>query len=429
MSFILRSVTLFILCLMLLLNVLMPVHAANYTARWFIETNTHSINIDNTNSSNDQTELSERVKNSVWLEIISDEVITNKINVESITVNGLFIEKTKSGPIYTIKNIKGERKHIAAIKYDIYPAKAGEFDLPKTTVVIGQSNKKQTIYASAKSLTVVPQPAQARGLIITPSLTLTQKLSDVELVAGGIVSRQVSIKVDNLPGYLIAELPVSLYSDFAEVRVVSNSTNSDVFRGTITGQRRSEFQYRFTQQGEYQLPKITVNWWDPEKQQVEQSVLPAIDVLVLPTPPLPFTQRVVQWQSSISDFVNIYQQYIIWCCVILLLCWWQRTWMIMRLKSVKVSMLNLLQRPMVVLLTLTLKACFCSKVKISTLLVKWQSYLDSSIQENAQILSSFVYYESSSSIKVERLCVLKKMCYFNWLHYCQQFTLKPLNPR
>lgn len=411
-----HSTLLLKLCCYLCLVFSISANATSYRAQWIIDS---------------QKPLESRMKNTLWLAVISDEPIAASMVVEPIKVKHLFIEKAKSGPIYTTRVIDGLRKHVAQMKYDIYPAKAGEFALPATKVTLGKGEGASTIYADTQQFNVVAQPEKARGLIVTSSLTLSQKLSDIELIAGGAVSREVSMKVADLPGYLIAELPLSVTDSASSqsVTMANSVTSSASFRGIVTGKRESKLLYRFTVEGQYQLPQISVSWWDPNKQQVEYSVLPAVDVTVRAAPPLPMKQRVSFWLSSFVDVIQAYQQYLVVMFVAILLMFWQRRRLIslfnLGLTQVKVAA----SLPLSQLLILTIKAVFCSKKKLPALYTCWTELLSISLQLEARNLQSLFCYQISGSVKVQRRLLLGQMIHINWLFYYQGFQLQPLNPK
>ncbi|GIU29452.1 BatD family protein [Shewanella schlegeliana] len=382
-----------------------------YSAQWLVE----------------DVALSERVKNTVWLALISDEAIAANVSTEEIKVKPLFIEAAQA-PIYTTRLIEGKRKHVAQFKYDIYPAKPGEFILPKTQITLGRGKTAQVITSSSQQIEITPQPDASRGLIITPKLTLSQKLSATELVAGGAVSREISMEVDNLPGYLIAELPLSLNSDDGDVRVAANGTQTNTFRGATTGKRLTELQYRFSRAGEFTLPEMKVSWWHPTQQVVKYSVIPAIDIVVSPAPPLPFKQRVAIWQAQFSDFLVQHQFALTLLFITLLIVWWQRQLIFKKLGYCYLTALTKLSSPLLVAFLLTVRAAFTSKKAMPNLLNRWLPLIDKPLQSAAKKVSNSIEYQADGTIKLDRAALLTNMCSIVWHQYSQQFSLQPLNP-
>lgn len=387
----------------------------DYSAHWIIESD---------------KPLKTRMKNTVWLAVVSDEAIAARIAIEPIKVKNLFIEKANSGAIYTKRKINGKHQHVAQIKYDIYPAKSAEFTLPAAKVTIGRGAKASEIVANAKLVEVAAQPSKAAGLVITSSLSLSQTLSAVEIIAGGAVSREISIDVVDLPGYLIAELPLSTLTGTGEtdVRIASSSTKNQSFRGTVTGKRATELQYQFSQAGQYTLPAITLKWWHPSKLRVEQSHLPAVKVNVLPPPPLPFKQQVALWQANVNAVLLAYWPMMTLVMLTLLLTLWQKQRLFRVVGSTRLTLVQFAQRPTILVCLLLVKVALSPAGKLPPLLKKWQTMLPVKLQPQAKILDEMLHYKASGELSVKRGQLLKQMVCMSWRYYYQRFGLQPLNP-
>lgn len=409
------------LMLVLMLLISVSVSAATesrqyLSAQWFLEGDT----------------LQERVKNSVWLTLIGEQEIAGMIKVPVLKVNDLFIEKSSAGTIYTTKMIAGKRKHVAQIKYDIYPAKSGDFILPEMPMSIDFASKQSqpvTILAEPLNITVEQQPDTSRGLIITPSLKITQKVSDREFFAGGIISREISLTVKDLPGYLIAELPLKLTNIDADVRVAKNTTNTDAFRGETSGKRTTKIQYRYAEAGEYTLPKVNVNWWDPTRGIVVQSSIDAIDIVVTPLPPLPFKQRLQAFYTQAIETIQEHKVSILLFSIFVLLAWWWRAPILKRIKVGYVHLQRLMKTPLIMSMLFIINVAIIPKEKLTLLLKKWIKGVDKSLQTKAKETMLEVVYSADGHIRVTRLRLLKKVCRVVWLQYYQRFTLQPLNPK
>ncbi|ABV87064.1 BatD family protein [Shewanella pealeana] len=384
---------------------------AHFSAQWLV----------------DDVVLAERVQNTVWLAIISDEAIAANVSIQEVKVKQLFIESADA-PIYTTRMIEGKRKHVAQFKYDIYPAQFGEFVLPKTEITLGRGDKAQVVTSSSKRVDIAQQVDASRGMLITPKLTLEQKLSASEFVAGGAVSREITMAVDNLPGYLIAELSLSLDSRDADLRVTANATQSRAYRGTLTGKRVTELQYRFSRVGEYRLPEIKVSWWHPAQAVVKHSIIPAIDIVVTPPPPLPLKQRVAIWQAQLSDFLVQYQLALMLVFICLLIVWWQRQLIFQKLGYCYVAALTKLSTPLLMACLITLRAVFTPKKLMPSLLSRWLQCIEQPFQSAAKSIFLSLEYQADGRVKLDRVALIKTMCSIVWRQYCQPFSLQPLNP-
>ncbi len=256
----------------------------HYQARWTLGSDT----------------LTERQRHTVFLELVSDTAITDVINVDTISAKDLFFEQTTTFWQYTRPTENGKRVEKAALKLELFPAKSGEFTLPSVNITLGRGDKVIDIPTQPLKVTVNALPEAAKGKIASPNVTVNQSVSDVEITEGGAVTRSVSLTVADLPGQYISELPFINQIEGVEIRTGNSRTSTQSFRADMAGTRSTDVHYRFIHKGQYTLPEMAFQWWNTEKNQVEEVSVPAISVTVSPAPPLPWGQRIEQWSSNIK---------------------------------------------------------------------------------------------------------------------------------
>lgn len=236
--------------------------------------------------------VSERERSTLWLSIISNQPISGLIKIEDLKVVGLFTEASDS-PSYSHETRDGMRFYVSHYRYDIYPSRAGNYTLPELAITVTQGDKEQQFRSERFPLQVAALPRAAQGAISSSRYSLSQKVSKKELMSGGVVSRTVTQRSADLPGYLIAQLPPIASFDQNVTLTFGRETNTtEHFRGEVTGTKSSNIHYRFLEVGQYQLPAIEVTWWNNETAKLETETLAAIDIVVTAPPPLPLKERV-----------------------------------------------------------------------------------------------------------------------------------------
>lgn len=241
----------------------------------------------------------ERERATIWLEVFnlngSSSVNSNIVTVEPLQSSEFFYERS-AFPNFRTVLVDGEKVSAIAFRFDLFPRKAGELTLPEAVVAVGDYQIK----SAKKVVSVASQPAEAKGAMSAVGLSVSQKISNTEVVAGAMVQRTVRISTDDLPGYLIPRLthPKAALVSVHEFQGTATTSNE---RGILKGQRTFDYRYEFHEAGTYLLPEIKFQWWNKEAQKLSTATLDKMEVVVVPPPPLSFKQRLDLWMITLSE--------------------------------------------------------------------------------------------------------------------------------
>lgn len=184
-------------------------------------------------------------------------------------------------------------------RYALFPERSGELVIPAVEFT-GRINERPTrgslwntnrgrrirVEGETLILTVKPKPASypdspwlpARAFEIQQSISIP----DGGLRVGEPVTRTVSLDVVGLDSSMLPDL---VWPELDNARIYPDSpetiTRND---GTwLTSRSQSRFAIVPEQAGELVLPELRINWWDTVNARVQQAVIPAEVVTVLPS--------------------------------------------------------------------------------------------------------------------------------------------------
>lgn len=122
-------------------------------------------------------------------------------------------------------------------------------------------------------------------VVTTTALAVSQTWdpAEGERKVGDAVTRTLSLTADRVPGMALpplaaADIPgVAVYP--AQPRV-----EDKVDRGRFTGQRVDSQTYVYQRTGEVEIPGASIQWWNPERRQLQQVRIEPLSVKVMPNP-------------------------------------------------------------------------------------------------------------------------------------------------
>jgi len=190
--------------------------------------------------------------------------------------------------------LDGRQYDVFEFRYAIFPQKSGTLTIPaaqlNATVFRGGNrprgfgfdpfNGKQVRRQSpVMELDVKSIPAEYptdKPWLPARSLSLSESWSPDtgKAQAGDPVTRTVTLQAQGVLGTILPALPtptldgVKIYPEPAE-------TNSEASDNGMTGTRKESQALIATSAGNYQLPPVSVTWWDVDEQKVKVSTLPA----------------------------------------------------------------------------------------------------------------------------------------------------------
>lgn len=212
---------------------------------------------------------------------------------ESIEIPGAMAEMVKGSAENLSESIDGVTWAGLRRRYRIQPLNPGEFRLPELAVPLSyaQEGGKGPLAVTARGRLALPiqvrvPPAAARldPFIAARQLRLSQRLErpEARLGVGDAVRRVVVLDTD--AGTL--DLPPTAWPEAPGMRryvdpLRSRETRTDAAaRPLLT--REESATWVFERPGRYELPAVTLDWWDLAARRLRQARLPAIVLEVGP---------------------------------------------------------------------------------------------------------------------------------------------------
>nr|WP_026145650.1 BatD family protein [Pseudomonas fuscovaginae] len=225
-------------------------------------------------------------------------------NLSPLQLGDARIEQLGESRTYE-KLINGVRHGVIELRYAIYPQHSGPLTIPAlvfsaTLAETGQSQGQapagpkpgKLIHVSSAEMTldVKPQPATwpadapwlpARSLSLSESWSPEPDHSQV----GDSLTRSLTIKAEGLSSAQLPPLPATSLNGLRRYPDQPQLSNQNSERGLI-GSREEREALVPTHSGTFELPAVTVVWWNTHEEHIERSTLPARSLQVTNNPSL-----------------------------------------------------------------------------------------------------------------------------------------------
>lgn len=196
------------------------------------------------------------------------------------------------------KIIAGRHYGVFERRYAIFPQTSGELRIPPLTFqatlggggnsffdAFGNRGRALRLRSAERSVQVAPPESGANPWVPASVLTLveTWDKSPTELRVGESATRTLTLSAAGLTGAQLPELPqpavdgLRFYPDQAEVSDLQQEDG-------ITGTRIERSAVIPLRSGDMVLPEVRLRWWDTVNERVEEAVVPARTIRVLPAP-------------------------------------------------------------------------------------------------------------------------------------------------
>jgi len=173
----------------------------------------------------------------------------------------------------------------------VFPLRPGRLEIPPLEVIAGgevdgRPTGPVSLATTALAIDVEAVPGAGTGVVLpaTPRLTVEESFDPQpgQLRMGDAVTRTVRLEAERSLGLMLPDLAfagpdgVAVYPDPPRIE-------DDANRGRYRGRRVESVTYVFERPGRKQLPELRVPWWNSEAERLEEAVLPARQVTVIPS--------------------------------------------------------------------------------------------------------------------------------------------------
>jgi len=219
--------------------------------------------------------------------------------------------------------INGRRYRVIERNYAVSPQKSGEFVLQTPMFsgeVLAQSNRRTNFLSFAETkpvsvlgedinLSVKPIPDSYQGFWLpTEILTLHQEWQpDAEsFKVGEPITRTITLTAAGLSEEQLPDIKVSMpkgikiYPDQAELHTGMNQNR-------LVSQKKQNFALVASKAGTYELPEITIPWWNTVTNKLQHATIPAKTITILPNDdfdPSPITPSIQAGNTTETSAVE-----------------------------------------------------------------------------------------------------------------------------
>ena len=197
-------------------------------------------------------------------------------------VTGAFLMQTDTTTVKSTENIDGQDWQIISYPLALYPQTAGLLEIPpisvrfNTSAGFGKEEKSFSFETPALRLEITSPPGVKAGdlVITTSSFSLDyqwQPEADITRT-GAALSLSITRKAADISAMLFPPLPVFHTGGLAaypQAPVVLDKSN----RGDLVGERTDKIIWLVEKAGQYQIPDISFQWWDPDSQELKQQTV------------------------------------------------------------------------------------------------------------------------------------------------------------
>ena len=227
-------------------------------------------------------------KLSLTLQIATDRWFAGGTRISIPEVPGLVILQTEQFAINASETRDGETWVIQNWTLEVYPQRAGEFNIPGIRLrlkvntgeagdVAGELESPPTRFRA----TIPPALAEAGQWVAAPEFTVSQQFDrDLDdLQVGDAFTRELRFTASDvmammLPGFEAQQ--VTGLAVYPSQPILENNSN----RGVTSATRSQQISYVVEARGHYQLPAEEYFWWDTRTAQLQLLSLPATEFTV-----------------------------------------------------------------------------------------------------------------------------------------------------
>ena len=207
-------------------------------------------------------------------------------------VNGAFLMQTDTTTIKLTEKIDGKDWQVVRYPLALYPQAAGSLEVPSinvrftTSAGFGSEAKAFEFQTEVMQLTVKLPPGAKPGDLVVTTASFDLEHSWVPETGatkiGDAVTLTVNRQAGDISAMLLPPLPVfrveglSAYPKTPDIRDKTD-------RGDLTGERTDSITWVAEKPGVYDIPGIRFQWWDPDRQELKQQLVPGLSLEILPS--------------------------------------------------------------------------------------------------------------------------------------------------
>lgn len=247
----------------------------------------------------------------LYTALLASKMPLYHVQAEKIQVDEAIVELLEK-PKLEERVIEGVLHNVVELTYLITPLKSGSLTIPSITIQGASPQKRKdeidsfysddfdpfafmqgfgrlkpfTLMTEEIPLEVLPAITEMSPWLPAKELTLEEEWSpDQTLRVGEPFSRGLQIKAEGLKASQLPSLE-ELQNQSSMFKIYGDKPQEQekIFQGNIHSQRKEQFTLIPQQAGTWELPEISIEWWDTVKKKKRTSTLPGRTLQILPAP-------------------------------------------------------------------------------------------------------------------------------------------------
>ncbi|BCA54621.1 hypothetical protein W02_17610 [Nitrospira sp. KM1] len=204
---------------------------------------------------------------------------------------GALVTVSDEAPAHLTETIDGVQWFGLSRIYRVTPMEPRDYVIPRLRVQIHQGlvGRPVTVWTPVRRMTA-RVPAGAEGMaefFATSRLDVAQTFDRglPGLRVGDAVTRTIVLTAQGTPGMFLPPISfievegLALYPNAPRVENISKER-----QGFLAGRRTESVTYTLERAGKYELPSITVQWWDTHRRKLREHLIPPVVLEVSPNP-------------------------------------------------------------------------------------------------------------------------------------------------
>lgn len=193
-------------------------------------------------------------------------------------------------PIVGSEQFDGETQLTQLHEFHVFSQRTGSIEIPPFRVrysarqdFTSKAEPHQNETPALQFASKRPPGTESLGLVVaTKNLRAKQDWSPDridELTAGDVITRSVQQLASDTTAMILPTIPTTAIDGirtYTDRPVVTDQTE----RGEATATRTDTIKYQFERVGTYQIPDVTVRWWNTQSEQLVQQILPGKTITV-----------------------------------------------------------------------------------------------------------------------------------------------------
>ncbi len=237
---------------------------------------------------------------------------TQPLDIDNLQVANSFVIPFKR-TLSTMHEIGGKKYASLEFYYLIYPYERGDYTIPSINIRMETppagdfKGIAHTVSTKPLKFSVLPIPKQFDGKewFVAKNVRLSQSWDHPlnNLKVGDVIERTVTIDANGtLPNFV----PELSFEDvpFGSVYVKAPQLKDRRTNQDVNGTRIEKVIYLLEEKGEFDLPGITVDWWDPYSQKALFRTMEATRLSISDNPDLGMMKTLKDSLSMVSGVIS-----------------------------------------------------------------------------------------------------------------------------